>query len=137
VTGDWNEDGIDTPGLVRDNQWLLRNSNTSGRADISFTYGDQGELGFPVVGDWNGNGSDSPGLVRDGFWLLRNSNTTGAANLAFGYGNPFPQHWPTPGDWDGNATDTPGVVDLNQDPILWCLRNSNTGGFADFCIGYF
>src|SRR3954452_14238786 len=63
LTGDWNGDGIDTPGYFANSVWLLRNSNTTGSTDIEFIYGDPGETGFPVVGDWNGDGIDTVGLV--------------------------------------------------------------------------
>src|SRR5581483_6265669 len=35
-----NGDGTDTVGIVRGNVWYLRNSNTSGTADLVVTYGD-------------------------------------------------------------------------------------------------
>jgi hypothetical protein len=34
--------------------FFLRNSNTGGIADISFTYGGAGAGLVPLVGDWNG-----------------------------------------------------------------------------------
>lgn len=43
VTGDWNNDGIDTIGVYRNAQFLLRNSNTIGFAEIVFG------LGNPVI----------------------------------------------------------------------------------------
>jgi hypothetical protein len=39
VSGDWDGDGDDTPGARQWNIWALRNSNTSGVADLSFAYG--------------------------------------------------------------------------------------------------
>ena len=62
IMGDWNGDGIKTPGVVRGNTWYLRNSNTNGPVDIVFQYGDTGDI--PVVGDWNGDGVDTPGVAR-------------------------------------------------------------------------
>ena len=43
IVGDWNGDGIDTIGVVRGNTWYLRNSNTTGVADVTFTFGDAGD----------------------------------------------------------------------------------------------
>src|SRR5689334_9175721 len=76
LSGDWNGDGVDTPGLFdfTSGVWLLRNSNDSGDPQIVFQFGDEGEPGIPVVGDWDGNGTDTIGLVRGGDWFLRNSN---------------------------------------------------------------
>jgi hypothetical protein len=55
LTGDWDGDGVDTPGVVRlerwSNVWHLRNSNTTGRADTSFTYGNVG-ADYPL--SWHG-----------------------------------------------------------------------------------
>jgi hypothetical protein len=132
VTGDWDGNGTDTPGLRRDNVWLLRNANSSGGSNGTFTYGDRYETGFPVVGDWNGDGFDTIGLVRAGNWLLRNANSTGGADVAFSYGAPLPEHWPVPGDWDNNNTDTPGVADTTT----WYFRNSNTTGAGEIVFNF-
>src|SRR5258708_6697095 len=67
-------------------QWFLRTSPTSGAADISFPYGDPGDL--PIVGDWNGDGVDTVGVVRGSTFYLRNSNSAGAADVSFVYGDP-------------------------------------------------
>ena len=79
VAGDWDGDGVETPGVVRNGTWYLRNSNTSGVANVTFGYGNSGDT--PVVGDWNGDGTDTPGVVRAGMWFLRNSNSTGNADM--------------------------------------------------------
>ena len=50
VLGDWNGDGIDTVGVFRVPQVLLRNSNTTGTADQSFVFGEAGWV--PVAGIW-------------------------------------------------------------------------------------
>jgi hypothetical protein len=56
VIGDWNGDGTDTVGIVSvagpsNGAWFLRNSNSSGNADITpFTFGVGG--GQPIAGDW-------------------------------------------------------------------------------------
>jgi hypothetical protein len=101
VVGDWNGDGTDTVGVarVRDDgriQWLLRNSNTGGAAEISAVYG-RVATDFPVIGDWNDDASDTIGVVRGAQWLLRNSNTGGAAQVSFAYGsgaaNELPLVW--------------------------------------------
>ncbi|MGB5169695.1 MAG: Ig-like domain-containing protein, partial [Acidimicrobiia bacterium] len=62
--GDWNCDGIDTPGLYRqsDGYVYLRNSNTQGVADITFFFGNPGDV--PLAGDFNGDGCDTLSLYR-------------------------------------------------------------------------
>src|SRR6266540_1591413 len=141
LSGDWDGDGVDTVGLFVPadrnnpnslNTWLLRNSNTTGVADLKFTFGGGW---FPVVGDWDGEGTDTVGLYSQdarSIWLLRNSNSSGPADLNFAYGD---SGWPVVGDWDGNGTDTVGQVRLGR-PNSWFLRNSNTAGFADVSFEY-
>ena len=59
MMGDWDCDGIDTPGLYRqsDGYVYLRNKNTQGTADILFFYGNPGDI--PLAGDFNGDGCDT------------------------------------------------------------------------------
>jgi len=82
VMGDWNGDGIDTPGVVRGNSWYLSNTY-NGRVDLSFTYGIAGDVA--LVGDWNGDGVDTPGVFRYGMWYLSNI-FGGAGDYIFGFG---------------------------------------------------
>ena len=60
----------DTVGVYRPStrQFLLRNANTTGGADITLTFGQAGDL--PVAGDWNGDGIDDAGVFRNGQFLL-------------------------------------------------------------------
>ena len=126
IVGDWDGDGIDTPGIVRGNWWFLRNSNTSGVGEIGFQYGDVGDI--PVVGDWDGNGTDTPGIMRGNYWFLRNANTSGPGEIGFQYGDNG--DIPIVGDWNADGADTAGIVRGNY----WFLRNANTSGPGE--IGY-
>jgi uncharacterized protein YkwD len=128
LCGDWNGDGVDTPGIFRDGAFFLRNSNSSGVADISFVYGVAGDR--PTVGDWNGDGIDTPGVFRNGKYYLRNSNTTGIADGSFSYGDPGDR--PLVGDWNGDGTDTIGIW---RNGALY-LKNTNSSGIADYVFGY-
>ena len=47
VCGDWTGVGHDTPGLFRNGIFYLRNSLTSGGADIAFGYGSPGDI--PII----------------------------------------------------------------------------------------
>ena len=123
VCGDWDGDGIDTPGIYRNGVFFVRNSNTSGPADIVIGYGDPGDK--PVVGDWDGDGTDTIGIFRGGSFFLRNSLTTGVADITFSYADPTDK--PFVGDWDGDGKDTIGVYRSG----MWFLRNTNTTGKAD------
>jgi hypothetical protein len=134
VVGDWNGDGIDTPGVVGRTlpRWDLRNSNSGGAADVSFYYGLISD-GLPVPGDWNGDGTDSAGIIR-GFagplnWLLRNSNTPGLADISAVFGSGFDQ--PVIGDWDGDGDDELGVTQPVGGGLSWYLRDTATTGPVD------
>src|SRR4029079_13766420 len=45
------------------NAWFLRNTNTPGNADVTFTYGGTPTL-VAIKGDWDGDGDDTPGLYN-------------------------------------------------------------------------
>ncbi|GAA3181367.1 hypothetical protein GCM10010531_39450 [Blastococcus jejuensis] len=128
ITGDWDGNGTTTPGLVRGNVWYLRNSNSTGPADIVLGYGRAGDR--VVTGDWDGNGTTTPGIVRGNVWYLRNSNTSGPGEIGFGYG--WSSDRVVTGDWDGDGDTTPGLVRGN----VWYLRNSNTTGPGEIGFAY-
>ncbi len=125
--------GADTVGVFRpsDGALYLKNSNTSGFADIAINYGTAGD--YPVTGDWDGNGTATIGIYRNGVFYLRNSNTIGFADIVFAFGAPGDQ--PIAGDWDGDGIDTVGVY--RNSAITFYLRNSNTAGASDmsFSLG--
>jgi hypothetical protein len=114
----------DTVGVFRPSNGALylKNSNTTGFADIQINYGLPGD--YPIVGDWDGDGTATIGIYRDGAFYLRNSNTIGFADLAFPFGSPGDQ--PVAGDWNGDGVDTIGVYRSSTGTFY--LRNSNTNG---------
>ena len=97
----------DTTGVFRPSNGALylKNSNTTGFADVQINYGVGGD--YPVVGDWDGNGTVTIGIYRNGSFYLRNSNTIGFADIVFPFGAPGDQ--PIAGDWNGDGRDTIGV----------------------------
>ena len=128
VCGDWDGDGIDTPGIYRNGVFFIRNSLTSGPADLVIGYGSPGDK--PVVGDWDGDGKDTIGIFRGGAFFLRNSLTTGVADVTFSYADPTDK--PFVGDWNGDGKDTIGVFRSG----MWFLRDTNTTGMADQSFAY-
>ncbi len=63
ISGDWDCNGIDTPGRFRaDGYFYLRNAVSGGDPDITFHFGAAGDR--PLVGDWNGDGCDTVAVYR-------------------------------------------------------------------------
>ena len=125
---DWNGDGKDTPGAVRDGTWYITDDPTGGEQTRVFGYGDRGDI--PICGDWNGDGVDTPGIVRYGGWYLVNTIGKGTADIVVGYGDPG--DIPIVGDWNGDGKDTPGIVRYAG----WYLVNTPGKPFADVVFGY-
>ncbi|MFT7473449.1 MAG: hypothetical protein ACI81L_000364 [Verrucomicrobiales bacterium] len=130
VMGDWNGDGTWTVGVVRGNQWLLRNKNSSGPADYNFTFGNPGDI--PVVGDWNGDGVFGIGMreANSRRWKLRETASPGEPNRLFWYGRKT--DIPVAGDWNGNGVTGIGIVRqrarLTSPNARWLLRNRANRG---------
>ena len=136
--GDWNCDGVDTPGLYRrsDGYVYLRNTNTQGIANKSFFFGNPGDL--PMPGDFDNDGCDTVSIYRPSegkFYIMNHLGAgdagLGAADYAYFYGNPGDA--PFMGDWNGDGIDTPGLR-RNSNGFVY-LRNTNTQGNAN--ISYF
>ena len=122
-----------TTGVFRPSNGALylKNSNTTGFADVQINYGLAGD--YPVVGDWDGDGIDTIGVYRNGTFYLRNSNTIGFADIVFPFGAPGDQ--PVAGDWDGDGVDTIGVYHSSSGTFY--LRYENSTGVPDaiFSLG--
>jgi len=93
--GDFNGSGTDSVGLHRPStsQMFLRNSLSTGPADVAFAYGGQSsDLAF--YADWDGNGTDTVGVFQapspffgfGGAVMLRNTNSAGNADYVLGVG---------------------------------------------------
>ncbi len=111
MVGDWDCDGVDTPGLYRqsDGYVYLRNSNTPGIADVRFYFGDPADV--PVAGDFNGDGCDTVSLYRPDEHVVYVINRLGSEDRGLGaadYYYAFGQagDLPVSGDFDGDGIDT-------------------------------
>ncbi len=128
--GDWNGDGVRTPGLYRQSNGFayVRDTNDFGVADREWFMGNPGDI--PLVGDWDGDGIDSFGVYRpsEGKVYLRNEQTTGFAEVEYFFGNPGDT--PFSGDFDGDGIDTVGLY--RETAGLVYFRNEQTTGVAEF-----
>jgi hypothetical protein len=93
--GDWDCDGVATSGLYRRStgQAFLRNSNSTGPADVTFRFGNPGV--FPLAGDFDGDGCDSLSIYRPGdasvhliHRLGSDGGGLGPADRSYVFGNP-------------------------------------------------
>jgi len=137
--GDWDCDGIDTPGLYRqsDGYVYLRNSNTQGTADVRFFFGNPGDV--PLSGDFNGDGCDSVSIYRPGeatFYVINRLGSEdrglGSADLAYAFGDIGDR--PFAGDFDGDGVDTFGLHRRTTGVVA--LRNSHSQGVADLEVPF-
>jgi hypothetical protein len=135
--GDWDCDGVDTPGLYRqsDGYAYLRNSNTEGVADIKFFFGNPGDI--PLAGDWDGDGCDTLSIYRPSeqvFYIINELGSQdtglGAADYSFMFGNPGDK--PVAGDWDGDGVDEIGLHRESTGFFYW--RDTLDTGVADRSI---
>lgn len=132
--GDWNCDGVDTPGLYRQSDGFvyLRNSNTQGIADVRFFFGNPDDI--PIAGDFNGDGCDTVSIYRPSearFYIINKLGSDGGGLGAAEYSFLFGNHGDKPfvGDFNGDGVDTMGLH--RESTGLVYIRNSNTEGIAD------
>jgi hypothetical protein len=132
--GDWDCDGVDTPGLFRQSDAFayLRNSNSQGLADIRFFFGNPSDI--PLAGDFDGNGCDSLSIYRPSeqrFYIVNqlgaNNGGLGQAEFSFVFGNPGDK--PFVGDFDGDGIDEVGLHRESTGFVYY--RNTLDAGFAD------
>ena len=133
IVGDWDCDGVDTPGLYRrsDGFVYLRNSNTQGIADIRFYFGNPGDV--PLAGDFDNDGCDTVSIYRpteQRIYVInqlgKNDGGLGAADYSYTFGNPGDK--PFVGDFDGDGLDTVGLHRESTGFVYY--RNANSTGIA-------
>jgi Tol biopolymer transport system component len=132
--GDWDCDGVETPGLYRQSDGFvyLRNANTQGIADIRFFFGNPGDI--PLAGDFDGDGCDTLSIYRPSearIYVINHlgSGDTGLGTAEFSYLFGDPGDRPFVGDFDGDGIDTVGLHRESTGRVYY--RDSNTEGIAD------
>ena len=132
--GDWDCDGVETPGLYRrsDGFVYLRNSNTQGVADLEFFFGNPSDV--PLAGDFDGDGCDTVSVFRPSEQRIyvinelgQDNGGLGAADFFFDFGD-FGDR-PFVGDFDGDGADEVALHRPATAQVL--LKWDLSGGSAD------
>jgi hypothetical protein len=129
--GDWDGDGVDTPGMYRPGTgfaYLTNSLPAEGSApdgEIKFFFGLAGDQVFS--GDWDGINGDSLGISRDGKMYLRNTNDTGIADIEFFFGASTDIAFGA--DTDGDGKDSVMVYRPGNSFLYY--RNTLDTGVAD------
>jgi len=138
--GDWDGDGVATPGLYRpsDGFAYLRHTNTQGIADLTFFFGNPGDV--PLVGDWDGDGKDTLSLYRpsEGRVYIINrvgqqGGGLGAADYAYYFGVPGDAAFA--GDLDGNGIDEIALHRVSTGRVYYRMSLTEGAADADFIYG--
>jgi len=138
--GDWDCDGVDTPGLYRrsDGYVYLRNSNDAGFGDISYYFGIPGDI--PLAGDFDGDGCDTVSIYRPHearFYIINELGSgdggLGSADFSFLFGDRGDK--PFAGDFDGNGTDEIGLHRESTGRVYMRLDLSTGVAAPDYIYG--
>jgi len=133
LMGDWDCDGVDTPGVYRTafGRVYLRNALSSGPADRVYSFGTAGDV--PLAGDFDGDGCDSVSVYRPSEGRVFVSNSlSGTLEASFYFGNPGDK--PFVGDFDGDGIDTIGLHRESAGRVYF--SNSLNDGSADWSFHY-
>jgi hypothetical protein len=134
VLGDWNGDGVTTPGIFDDGRWQLWNQLQRDNAPaVTTAFGEPGDV--PVTGDWNGDGVTDLGVVRGSEWILAlgpvppdGSSPAVWRDLTFADGTGTP----VTGDWSGDGVD--GIGDFSAG--TWTLASDVDDPTATTVVDY-
>jgi len=125
LLADWNGDGVATPGVFSDGQWLVTNAAVDSASWEGFaSLGSAGDI--PLTGNRDGDGTADIATFRDGIWNWRDS--TGRQET-FVFGDPG--DLPVVGDWNGDGIDEPGVVRGST----WIVPKPSGEGTRSFTFG--
>ena len=108
VVGDWDGDGDDNIGVVRDGAndlltWKLTSTNAAANLyDVS--WGRPSTADQPLPGDWDGDGRDTPGITRtvNGELVWKLGTATGSQFDTVTFGRSTTNDRPVAGDWNGS-----------------------------------
>jgi len=116
-------------GVYRAGVFYLRNTNTTGFADLTVPFGTSTSV--PIVGDWTGSGVTTVGVYDDGLFSLRDTNVPGVPDHQFTLGiagdQPLAGHWLDSMQHDGVGVFRP------SNGLIYLKRTFSTG-FADWTM---
>jgi hypothetical protein len=124
LLGDWNGDGVATPGRYEAGQWFITNAAVDSpqwEGKTAFG-GDPADL--PVVGRLDKDRRTDIGVFRNGEWHWQRANGKAAPVQQFGQAGDIP----VVGDWDGDGRDDLGVVRGDT----WLLRVTDVKKKPDY-----
>ena len=139
LLGDWDGDGIDTPGMFRPSNGFVYLTNTIppdggvGVADpgLAFFFGIPGDR--VLVGDWDGDGLDTLAIQRNGKIYMTNVNATSFAEWEFFFGAASDIAFG--GDADGDGDDSVFLYRPSTGMIYYATEVPTTAGDAASTAG--
>jgi hypothetical protein len=145
VVGDWDGDGIDTPGVFRPStgQFTLTDSTATNppftRNPAKVNFGTAGDL--PIAGDWDGDGKDSIAVYRPstGETFFTNADVQSGQGGTLNPGIDFiaflgiAEDLPFAGDWNGDGKESLGLWRPSTTEMI--LSDDNINLRAVFLFG--
>jgi hypothetical protein len=128
LMGDWNGDGVSTPGMFRPSNGFvyLSNKNATQVAPIEYFFGIGGDI--PLAGDWNGNGRDSLSIYRPSDGRLYVSNQLQTQFAEFSYAFAMPGSVAFAGDFNGDGKHDLGLYRASDG--LVAIRFTGSGSMT-------
>lgn len=113
LTGDWNGDGSDTPGVyVPATKTFHLDNDNDGAADVTVVVPDARPTWLPIAGDWDGDGRAEVGFYAPIPSIFLFYGLTGQqVSSPFRTPPPAAGSKPIVGDWNGDGKDTVGLYD--------------------------
>lgn len=135
LMGDWDCDGVDTPGMFRPATGFayLSNVNDTQVAELEYYFGVSGDI--PLAGDWDGDGCDTLSIYRpsEGQFYVTNTLETAPAEYSYFFGMPGDE--PFTGDFDGDGIDELGLHRPSTGFVYFRLEHASGVADTEFFYG--